>query len=291
MSEREAKYLIQKFQKSSMEQIELDCKNGRSTTNSQAGTEAESSKDYVGRVVFEFFQNAVDRANKNIWMELTENEFIISNDGDDFSIYEGIRTNKNGKKKKSDFYGLNSIHDGTKEAGESIGNKGVGFKSCWNVSNHVIIESKKDNEPWGFELFNPVKAKDFDKNNEIKSAIEIAGGKVPSFYFPKYFKSEAQNFRNDAITKITIKLKEGDKAYDELKKELEEFKKAKFFFLNQLNLTFAPKPKHILSDILQYSDDTYQIFISIYNIFDFSYLVEYDNESLHGYSQGVKFAL
>ena len=53
---------------------------------SQAGTENESSKDYTGRVVFEFFQNAIDKAESNIWLELTENEFIVSNDGEAFSI-------------------------------------------------------------------------------------------------------------------------------------------------------------------------------------------------------------
>ena len=31
----------------------------------------------------------------------------------------------------------------------------------------------------------------------------------------------------------------------------------KLFFSYPFNLTFAPKPKHILSDILQHSDDTH----------------------------------
>jgi len=216
--------LIKKFQESRVKLVN----EYKDIANSQAGTEAESSKDYVGRVVFEFFQNAVDRAEKNIWMELTKEEFIVSNDGKEFSIYTGEIDGK-----ESDFHGLNSIHNGTKTPGESVGNKGVGFKSCWNVSNHVIIESKKDNNPWGFELFNPVKAECFNENNKIKSAIEKAGGKVPSFYFPKYFESKSENFRDYAITKITIKLKDG-LAYTEIENELEEFKKAKFFFLNQL---------------------------------------------------------
>jgi len=220
--------IIEYFQKSSIEQIALDIKNGRSITQSQSGTESESSKDYVGRVAFEFFQNAVDRANLNIWMELQENEFIIANDGMPFSIYSGIKDDK-----QSDFYGLNSIHNGTKTAGESIGNKGVGFKSCWNVSNHVIIESIKDDEPWGFELFNPVSVDKFSESKEIKEAIVDAGGKVPSFYFPKYHESKIENFKENEVTKITIELKD-ENAHEEIKKELEEFQKAKFIFLNQL---------------------------------------------------------
>ncbi|MGM0520356.1 MAG: hypothetical protein ACQERD_12025 [Campylobacterota bacterium] len=225
--------IIEDFQESSIEQINLDVKNGRSITQSQSGTESESSKDYVGRVAFEFFQNAVDRADSNIWMELVEDknnyEFVISNDGVPFSIYKNSENNTN---KKSDFYGLNSIHNGTKTAGESIGNKGVGFKSCWNVSNHVIIESIKDDEPWGFELFNPVSEDKFSEPT-IKEAIQKAGGIVPSFYFPKYYESNKENFKENEVTKITIKLKDKE-AYEEIKKELREFKKAHFFFLNQL---------------------------------------------------------
>jgi len=223
--------IISNFQQYSIKLINESIDNGRNIAQSQAGTEAESSKDYNGRIVFEFFQNAVDRAEENIWMELTKDSFTISNDGQPFSIYKG----KNKDSKKSDFFALNTIHDGSKTAGESIGNKGVGFKSCWNVSNHVIIESQQDDQYWGFELFNPVSADNFE-NEEIKKAINEAGGKVPSFYFPKYKKSFKENFQNGAVTKITIFFDEKNRenSYNEIKSELEEFSKAKFFFLNQL---------------------------------------------------------
>ena len=254
------KEIINNFQKSSIEQINLDFKNGRTVTQSQAGTESESSKDYIGRVVFEFFQNAVDRADENIWLELNKQEFIISNDGDPFSIYQG----EDEKGKKSDFYSLNSIHNGEKIPGESAGNKGVGFKSCWNISSHVIVESKKKNETWGFELFNPTILKNFE-NSEIKEAIKKSGNKVPSFYFPKYYESKIDNFQNGAVTKVTIKFgKDATKAYKEIEKEIVEFKKAKFFFLNQLknksNKDFAI---HIKIDekviILKSKDKTWNI--------------------------------
>jgi len=232
--EYSVKDIVEQFQKGSIEQINLDQRNGRTITQSQAGTEAESSKDYVGRVAYEFFQNAVDRANSQIWMELTKESFVISNDGEPFSIYKSQEQ----KKKKSDFHSLNSIHNGEKIAGESIGNKGVGFKSCWNVSEHVKIESQfidENNtiqEAWGFELFNPVTVNNFT-DNSIKKAIEKAGDKVPSFYFPKYIQSNKKDFQNAVVTRITIFLKD-DNAYNEIKQELEEFKKTKFLFLDLL---------------------------------------------------------
>jgi len=85
----EPKDIVKKFQEYSIKLINESIDQGRDVGQSQAGTENESSKDYIGRVVFEFFQNAVDRANENIWLVLNENEFIISNDGKAFSIYTG----------------------------------------------------------------------------------------------------------------------------------------------------------------------------------------------------------
>jgi len=238
-----AKNIIEQFQNRMIRLIE----HNPDTAISQANTEAESSKDYTGRVVYEFFQNAVDRADKNIWMELTENTFIISNDGKEFSISEN-EIDKEGynfyqdidEKPKGDFHSLNSIHNGEKQAGESIGNKGVGFKSCWNVSKHVKIESiiKHANniqEAWGFELFNPVKSKYFTERS-IKNIIEKMEKKnkrLPSFYFPKYTKSKIEAFRDGAVTKITIFLKDTN-AYKEIEEELKEFKKTKFLFLDLL---------------------------------------------------------
>jgi len=258
--ENTPKKIIEEFQLSSIEQINLDKKNGRTTTQSQAGTEAESSKDYVGRVVYEFFQNAVDRADNQIWMELTKETFIISNDGQPFSIYKSQEDSK-----RSDFYSLNNIHHGEKIAGESIGNKGVGFKSCWNVSKHVKIESiiKDENntieENWGFELFNPVESKYFDEKTitEIIKKMEEKDKRLPSFYFPKYIESKKENFKNGAVTKITIFLKDTD-AYNEIKKELEEFKKTKFLFLDLLK----GKEK---KELEKFEKIEYQIHISIDN--------------------------
>lgn len=197
---------------------------------SQSGTESESSKDYTGRVVFEFFQNAIDRAESNVWLELFEDRFIISNDGKAFSIQK----QNNDKFEKSDFHALNTIHNSNKKAGESVGNKGVGFKSCWNVSQEVRIESITDeDEAWGFTLYNPVKAEEFS-NEELRQLLEQYEN-VPSFYFPKYYKSDVECFSQGEKTRITIDLKkDDDRSYNEIFEELEEFKKAKFFFLHFL---------------------------------------------------------
>lgn len=228
---------------------------------SQAGTESESSKDYTGRVVFEFFQNAIDKADANVWLELTENEFIISNDGDPFSISEQSIH----KYEKSDFHALNTIHNSNKKPGESVGNKGVGFKSCWNVSNDVTIESITKNESiaWGFKLLNPITIENFQENNDINKALEKVGKKgVPSFYFPKYCNSNKESFRDGRITKITISLTKPN-AREEIEKELDDFEKTKFFFLNQLNNKQDKQDKnftiHIRNNSIPSKDDSWHI--------------------------------
>lgn len=191
---------------------------------SQFGTESESAKDYSGRVVYEFFQNAVDRSEKCVWIDLTEDALVIANDGRPFSIYDKDHS-KDGKYKKSDFHALNTIHNSNKKAGESIGNKGVGFKSCWNVSNHVTIESKHESEPWGFELFNPVVAEYFT-DEAVKNVVR--GRRIPSFYFPQYVKSDFNDV--NSVTRIKIRLKNRE-SYDELKSKIESFGQSQLFFL------------------------------------------------------------
>ena len=77
-------------------------------------------------IIYEFFQNAIDRAESKIWIHLDKKKgtLTIANDGIEFSIEKGNRN-------YSDLESLCSINTSSKNQNESIGNKGVGFKSCW----------------------------------------------------------------------------------------------------------------------------------------------------------------
>ena len=105
------------------------------------GTETHTRNDYLGRAVFEFFQNAVDRAERRIDIALTPTEnrggshnLVIANDGRPVSIVGreapaaihfplvsgeiGQVDSCYGPEKRSDFQALCNIHNSNKQAGQ-----------------------------------------------------------------------------------------------------------------------------------------------------------------------------
>ena len=128
------------------------------------------TNDYRGRAIYEFFQNAVDRAKNRIWIHLDTKSgtLIIANDGESFSI------EKANNKPYTDLESLCSINTSSKDLNESIGNKGVGFKSCWEYTDKVTVCSVHENIKWGFELQHPHHVKDIQiniDNEDIKNAV------------------------------------------------------------------------------------------------------------------------
>lgn len=122
------------------------------------------------------FQNALDRSFSRIWIWLDKEKcrLVIAKDGRPVSVfpYPEIRNFAN---PPSDFHALLSLHDSTKSAGQSIDNKGVGFRSVFSASKTVDIWSRtksSHNESawWGLRLSHPV-----DQGNE----------KYASFYQPE----------------------------------------------------------------------------------------------------------
>lgn len=213
---------------------------------SQYGTERESTKDYEGRIIFEFFQNAADRADGTVVIELKEDRLVISNDGIPFTIYE-----QDTEEKKSDFHSLCTIYDSSKKPGESVGNKGVGFKSVWNISQHVLIESKDEDRAFGFELFSPPTVEKFE-DEQIKGFIEAMDSKVPSFYLPKYFQplDDLNVLLPDGnqlaiATRITVHLKKEsiEETREQIKNQISELRSTQLCFLDLLEKKPNPNLK------------------------------------------------
>lgn len=125
-------------------------------------------REYSGRVLFELFQNALDRCQYSLLIKFDKElrQLIVANDGEPVSVFSYERSGSH-----SDFHALLSLHDSTKSARESIGNKGVGFRSVFSASTKVEIWSRTKEEStwWGMCLEHP------DKQN---------GQKVASFYCP-----------------------------------------------------------------------------------------------------------
>jgi len=117
--------------------------------------------DYAGRVLFELFQNAVDRAESTIRIrgvppvDGLPGRVFFGNDGAPVSAFD-----RQPGEKRSDLHALCSLGTSNKTAAESIGNKGIGFRSVFAATNKVRIWSKGRDAAgevrwWGIELHRP----------------------------------------------------------------------------------------------------------------------------------------
>ena len=240
---------------------------GIDIVKSASGHMDQVSADYQGRVLYELLQNAFDRAYKKIVVRVTDSALFVANDGKQFT-YNSEHDYQNGdskgeKFKRYDFQSLCSISTSNKTAVESIGNKGVGFKSVYslgryaNVHTKGIINPDSDNlqETISFRLYDIFDSKrnissDFDE--EIKHHLirtigsiqnEYSQRGVPGYYFPLQLKTSGkrifEKFDKDIVTVIEVPLKSNE----EIQVLLDEIKKIHFNFVslkydNQIHIKF-----------------------------------------------------
>jgi hypothetical protein len=168
--------------------------------------------DYQNRAPFELLQNAIDRADKLIVLKLCSHSktFSVSNDGQPFSYI------KKDNETRSDFAALCAVNTSNKIAGQSIGNKGIGFRSIWQFCKKVKIESRWHDNPEkndGFRLYFPFNEDCLKSwsNQELAAKIRegmnnLLGnekGKAPSFYFPEYI-PQTEPLELNLVTSITL---------------------------------------------------------------------------------------
>ena len=173
--------------------------------------ERSVTNDYRGRVLFELIQNAVDRAKKNIWIDFDRDNrtLIIANDGQPFAF------KAREDEPRSDFAAICAIDTSNKAMGKSIGNKGVGFKSVWSLTESVQVRTRDGIHQWGFRLRWPFHSGFLDSWSDNQQVAKIKRclleaqleerhrGKAPSFYFPEYIKSPEWQY-GGAVTSIEL---------------------------------------------------------------------------------------
>jgi len=231
---------------------------GIETIKQQAGQAEQVSKDYEGRVIFELLQNAFDKAKKNILVEVQGDSLYIANDGIKFK-YKVNHDYKEGssdsdKFTRFDFQSLCSISTSSKNTSESIGNKGVGFKSVFSVAKdgyvnvytqgEMIDNGKEIHETISFGIYDSFKdasAIPFEFPEELKSSIQkqikqvqqerIERG-VPGYYYPLHIIEEPQiildYFEQGYVTVIEIPFQN----IDIIKSLFDEIKKIHFNFVS-----------------------------------------------------------
>jgi hypothetical protein len=139
------------------------------------GTEKALIQDYSGRVVYELLQNALDRSDRLILVRWDPMSCCleVANDGRPVTAYPGTIPSR------SDFHALLSLHSSAKTAKESVGNKGVGFRSVFSAAEAVEVWSRTtEGLWWGMCLTHPT---------QMRPAVGIEWTETlaASFYSPQ----------------------------------------------------------------------------------------------------------
>ena len=212
------------------------------TVDGHINGERALTNDYMGRALYELLQNAVDRADKNIWITLNEQTrtLTVANDGSPLGL-----ECKPGEE-LSDFESLCSLHTSNKHPGVSIGNKGVGFKSIWEFCQSVQVRSRYGDKqtPWGFRLRFPFQHEHLEGWTDQETAGAIAStlansklqkknaGKAPSFYFPEYL-NDPDWHHQGAVTAIELEdVKDND--FKKLTKLVDEIADSPLMFVGDI---------------------------------------------------------
>jgi hypothetical protein len=183
----------------------------------QLETEQGIKRQYSGRILYELLQNALDSADSEILVELTETTstgggseyaLVVANDGDGLTIapdYNYTIPPENRDGRRPDFNALCSIRTSNKSADESVGNKGIGFRSTFAVGEYARVWSRFEQRPgwWGIELHLPIDSDTWERrlrDPEVERGHEsfleaqrprtTADERRPSFHFPLPLRSD-----------------------------------------------------------------------------------------------------
>ena len=134
----------------------------------QLQTEESIRRQYTGRVLFELLQNALDRAESKVAVEIRDVEWgsaeralIVANDGEPIRVdpeYDYSTPPDVQGERRPDFNALCTLHVSNKRPEESVGNKGVGFRSVFWLGDSARVWSRFDDSPgwWGMEMHLPL---------------------------------------------------------------------------------------------------------------------------------------
>ncbi len=183
------------------------------TALQQRGDEQGVRRAHAGRVVFELLQNALDRANAEITVNIVERQtsassyaLVITNDGLPISVNPDFDYHDPPEEaNRPDFNALCSVHLSNKSPDESVGNKGVGFRSVFWLNDWVRVWSRHEDGWWGMELHSHLDDKIWSErlgSPSVRKGHEMFLesteptysdiGRRPSYHFPLPLMSEGR---------------------------------------------------------------------------------------------------
>ena len=233
-------------------------------------TEESIRRQYTARVLFELLQNALDRAESKVAVEIrdvdwgsVEQALVVANDGVPIRAdpeYNYSNPPDVQGERRPDFNALCTLHVSNKRPEESVGNKGVGFRSVFWLGDFARVWSRfsKSSGWWGMEMHLPLNHDTWQERLEYpevqrghteflgstSSQLEN-GAQRASFHFPLPLYAEEPPTPGDVSdydTVVVVPITPGKE--DELRESVETFQQRHLNFIGlfddrrQLNVSF-----------------------------------------------------
>lgn len=127
---------------------------GLKSLNDLGNADDNTSQDYAGRFAFELLQNGADAyaaaaadssrcapGEGRVRFIQFGRFLVVANTGIPFSLTPGKMTDGDGREPVSSLESITRLGVSTKSFGEFIGNKGIGFKSIYQICNRLWLIS------------------------------------------------------------------------------------------------------------------------------------------------------
>lgn len=234
-------------------------KDGEIAHQQQSG-ETAIRREYSGRVVFELLQNALDRAENTVIVRLakasgTESAYqlIVANDGPPIHVDPDYSYHKppdawGRAARRPDFNALCSLHTSNKSPEESIGTKGIGFRSVFSMDTYVRVWSQFADRDrwWGLEMHSPQDLETWNRRcgeTAVERGVETYLSDIalppvdeseqrPSYHFPLPLAAEGRptdvDVDSDVSTAVVVPVPANRK--DALVESITEFKTRHLYF-------------------------------------------------------------
>lgn len=209
--------------------------------NALVGLRAEGAVtlQYAGRVVYELFQNALDKAKTRVEVRFTDGVLLVGNDGDGVRVDpEYDYANPIEGEGRSDFHALCALHTSNKSADREFGNKGIGFRSVFGVADRVKLWSRCDSDGWwGMELRQRLVPTEWvGSADSVLDDLILGAGKHPrpSFHFPCLLRSDDDPVPDCGGISTFVLLEVVDEQHQlQIAQEVELLRKTRFQFVGQ----------------------------------------------------------
>lgn len=201
-----------------------------------ANMESYISESYSGRSLIELLQNADDAGASKFYVEATSNnEIIIANNGHEFNERDLLSLCRSGSSTK-------------KRNGQTIGFRGIGFKSVINYSEEVYLFSNNYRIKFSKQL----------TMETLKTSAHVPLIRIPHYIESSFFNDKIASLQKSYNTVFLFKTKNSS-----FLDELETFQDSCMLFLSHIEKIIISGKKQVVYSAKRDKLDEYKTLVSI----------------------------